>query len=129
MTKEERHQLYRSSVCPGWWPILDRYVPKILSLDPNVQLYIKEKHGVLRIEMSSSLIDIDKHIEIENAAEPASSTVCEYCGRPGKLRTNRSWLSTLCDRCNHLNRKTAASVIQKAEQAWLLAQDESIEDA
>lgn len=80
MDKEARYRLYKGQVWPGWWPILDKYIPIILKEDPDVQLYIKEKYGYLRIEMCSKVISMDRQIELENAAEEASSTVCEISG-------------------------------------------------
>lgn len=119
MEKMKRYDLYNGSVGPGWWDILDRFIPKILEADPNTYLYIKEKFGYLRIEMSSSVIDLQQQIAWENEAEVASSTVCEYCGLPGKHRPNRSWMQTLCDRCNRANSATKRKAIEEAEQRWL----------
>ena len=31
--------------------------------------------------------------------EEMSTTVCELCGSEGKVRANRSWITTLCDEC------------------------------
>lgn len=125
MDKEARYDLYKGAVLPGWWPILDKYLPQLMALDPDCDISIKEKFGVLRIGVFSSKIEIEKQIEIEHAAELTSSTVCEYCGAPGRLRANRSWRQTLCDRCNHLNRHTIGGVIQDAEQRWLKTTDDA----
>lgn len=119
MDKQARHKLYKASVGPGWWPILDRFVPQILEADPEARLYIKEKYGYLRIEMDSRKIDLQQQIAWENEAELASSTVCEFCGRPGKHRPNRDWLQTLCDRCHRGNTATKRKAEAEAEKRWL----------
>ena len=119
MDKEARHQLYKNSVFPGWWPILDKYVPQILELDPNCDLIIKEKYGVLHLQFFSYKISTEKRIEIVNAAELESSTVCECCGQPGKLRTDRCWHETLCDRCAAADHGIRDIAVKAAELRWL----------
>lgn len=119
MNKQERYELYKGSVGPGWWPILDQYIPQILARDPECKPYIKEKFGYLRIEFYSDRIDLQEQIDIENAAELASSTVCEFCGQRGYIRTQRLWMQTLCNRCNKLDSLALRSVAQEAEQRWL----------
>ena len=39
-------------------------------------------------------------MELVRAAEEKSRAICEDCGEPGVLRTDRFWLRTLCDECN-----------------------------
>ena len=121
MNKNERHELYIRSVYPGWWRILDRYIPKILEADPDVYLYIKEKYGYLRIEMASSKIDLQQMIDWENAAEVESSTVCEWCGQPGRIRTDLMWYQTLCDRCADVRGDNGLKriIIEAEELRWL----------
>jgi len=60
-----------------------------------VAAQIKEKFGTLRFYCEgvqepeiSGMIDI---------VEIISGHTCELCGNPGKLRTDRSWIRTLCD--------------------------------
>ena len=119
MDKEARKEIYKGKVYPGWWSILDKYVPVLLAIDPDCNFYIKEKLGVLRLGVVGLLIDTEKAIEIETAAELASSKVCEFCGRPGVLRTNRPWIQTMCDRCAKANSKTLMKIIDETEQQWL----------
>ncbi len=118
MDKKERHDLYRFSTGPGWWPILDLYLPPVWDSDPEAELYIKEKYGLLRIGISSQKIPFDRQIEIEDEAEELSSKICEYCGRPGQLRTDRGWIKTLCDRCA-ADEKAGNEAEKIAEQRWL----------
>ena len=124
MDKKARHKLYKASVYPGWWPILDEYVPKILEADPEAEVYIKEKYGYLRIAISSKKIPLQQQIEWETAAEQASSAVCEFCGAPGKHRPNRAWMQTLCDRCHRGNTATKQKATREAEQRWLETKDD-----
>lgn len=94
----------RECVRSGWWPILDKYVPLILAIDPEAQIEVKEKFGMLRIWVGSETLEdcsvFDPFIE---EAEEASKTVCEICGAPGRLRKGR-WIQTLCDDCAELSK-------------------------
>lgn len=119
MNKNERYNLYRNSVYPGWWGILDKYIPQILAMAPDAELYIKEKYGLLRIDVSSETVNWSTFLEMKYEAEEASATVCEVCGAPGKLRTERDWLQTLCDRCNNADEETKRNIIEEAEKQWL----------
>lgn len=127
MTRNRLYDLYKGTVYPGWWPILDKYVPELLAIDPDCDFYIKEKYGYLRLGVRSPILDWDRVIEIENAAELASSTVCEFCGSPGFCRSERRWMQTLCDRCATADRETMYKVIEEAEQRWMAMQEESNE--
>lgn len=105
-----RHLLYAySQVGKGWWPIIDKYISAILELDPECQFEPKEKFGELRLQaFCSTNCELDKRKEIwrlQEEAEDASMTVCEYCGKAGRLRTEkRSWYLTLCDECDALDK-------------------------
>lgn len=57
---------------------------------------VKEKFGTLRFYVNSSTPFIEGAISV---AESMSGHTCEVCGQPGELR-QRSWLKTLCDKCN-----------------------------
>ena len=57
---------------------------------------IKEKWGILQLEIGNYPDELAKMIE---AAEKASTTTCEKCGAPGSLRDCRGWYHTLCDKC------------------------------
>lgn len=56
----------------------------------------KEKFGTLRFYMTSETDEMEKLI---SEAESASAKTCEYCGKPGTLRT-KGWCFTLCDKCD-----------------------------
>lgn len=120
MDKQEKEKLY-GEVFPGWWDILDKYVPQILAIAPDAELYIKEKFGLLRLNARSKTVDCKEFTEIKNAAELASSTVCEWCGQPGKHRTDRMWYQTLCDRCADARGDNGLKdiITEATEKRWL----------
>ena len=125
MNKKDRYELYRYSVGPGWWGILDRYVPQLMERNPECSLYIKEKYGLLRIYMTGKLIDREAFEKAADAAELESVTVCECCGSPGLLRENLVWMLTLCDHCLEANSEQKCRIEAEAEQRWL---DTALED-
>ena len=55
---------------------------------------VKEKYGVLRVDLRDGFV-----LEAEDLideAEAVSETICEECGRPGRLCTELRWMKTLC---------------------------------
>lgn len=91
-----------ASVGKGWHGLLNKYLPKIYSIDPDCELVVKEKYGTLRIQpyrVSNGVSRSDIYA-IANKAEKASAKICEACGAPGTLRTTDGWWwSTLCAQC------------------------------
>lgn len=85
----------------GWSAIIDRLHRELLVLDREYELLqVKEKLGTLRFyaefrpevrQVCQALID---------SAETESALTCERCGAPGRLRTQRRWQLTLCNRCH-----------------------------
>lgn len=118
MNKQERYELYEYNVYPGWWCILDKYIPQILKMAPDAELYVKEKFGLLRLDARSKTINWPAFIEIKHAVEMESSTVCECCGAPGSIRTNNGWQETLCDRCNSADKDTKNQIIEETKKQW-----------
>lgn len=57
---------------------------------------IKEKYGTLSFYMT---VGTDEMFNLIEKAEDASATICEVCGKTGKLRGN-SWVKCLCDDCD-----------------------------
>ena len=119
MDKQQCYALYKNVVGSGWWPILDKYVPQIIEADPNAELYLKEKFGLLRIAMYSKRISSEQQIAWAMAAELESSIICECCGRPGKIRNERLWIMTLCDACHKGTRVDRSAAEEQAEKHWL----------
>jgi len=103
---------HKYPVGPGWWPLLDDVSAKVKALDPDVRLSFKEKYGTCQIDyITESTEHVDEIFRLTDEAEEVSKTICEFCGQPGQLRENRSWLQTLCDRCadlDPLERRTVA---------------------
>jgi len=56
---------------------------------------VKEKFGTLRFYMTTGSNEMYNLID---EAEKESAKTCEFCGKPGKLRSG-GWLLTLCDEC------------------------------
>lgn len=80
----------------GWEPILRRMMARLSQLPHAPQLtQVKEKWGILRVYISPHT---DEAQAIVDRAEADSKTVCEDCGKPGRLREG-GWLRTLCDDC------------------------------
>jgi hypothetical protein len=63
-----------------WWPRVSQ---------------VKEKYGTLRFYMTSGT---DEMYAITDKAESQSSTICETCGKKGKVR-GRGWYYTRCATC------------------------------
>ena len=87
----------------GWYDLLDQLCTDIekelIKANDDKEEYpfqinqIKEKLGGLRFYISSGN---DKIYDMISAAEKKSYTICEECGKEGKLYEIRGWLSTLC---------------------------------
>ena len=72
---------------------LYRYKPPLKQIEFS---QVKEKLGALRIYTHNSNDEFEGMIDF---AEWLSRTVCEDCGKPGKLRSKGGWLRTTCDKC------------------------------
>lgn len=80
---------------PGWTDLVRRSVLAIRQADPGARIaWIEAKYGSLRIELLEATAEAE---ELALAAETESEGICEVCGRPGRLRDDRTWISTLCD--------------------------------
>lgn len=65
--------------------------------DPGMTIVqVKEKYGTLRIYTNFSYEEIDKLID---RAEHASETICEVCGKEGKLKCENRWYLVRCKDC------------------------------
>ena len=83
----------------GWFDLewrLCEDLEKLVDKDYKL-MQVKEKFGTLRWYSNHNSEEAGKRI---NQAENESSRTCEVCGNPGITRTDRSWLRTLCDKCN-----------------------------
>ena len=116
---------YLNDVGPGWRPLLLDLHEQLIEAGFSYELLQqKEKFGILRVYISVSgeshvTFDLtipgvgtitgqpeqgsstyDRAMELVYAAEEKSRVICEDCGEPGVLRTDRFWLRSLCDECN-----------------------------
>lgn len=91
-----------SGVGQGWIPILDELVEKLTKLGWDKQFaQVKEKFGTLRVYLETYPPEHrEEYYALIRDAEERSATVCEDCGKPGKIRRERGWHRTLCDECN-----------------------------
>lgn len=65
-------------------------------------LEVKEKWGGLRFYVTGTTQEMWDRIT--QAEDVDSYNTCEACGAPGKPRTERSWVLTLCDKCDKKKR-------------------------
>ena len=82
----------------GWFPIIYSACKTLdhcrSELDIRIRVdQIKEKFGTLRFYTTGEPKEGEYAIQ---EAMRLSAEICEYCGHPGKLRTN-GWYSTLCE--------------------------------
>ena len=87
----------------GRFPLIEPILQNIQSYNKDkaeenqiVVYQIKEKWGILQLEIGNYPNELAKMIE---AAEKASESTCEKCGAPGSLRECGGWYKTLCDDC------------------------------
>jgi len=86
---------------PGWWRLICELLDKLQAIEDRDKIgleitQIKEKFGGLRVYTNTST---DEIWELIDKYEAKSFTICEFCGKPGKLRNNHGWYTTLCDEC------------------------------
>lgn len=81
---------------PGWNDIVLNLHNKLVKENPDYFIaQVKEKFGTLRFYTGPMT---EKGWGYVTEAEELSAITCEECGRPGELRTDRSWIQTLCDK-------------------------------
>jgi hypothetical protein len=95
MNHENNHR-HKDQVDPGWQPLIQEFLDFCEQLPYEVTIMqVKEKFGGLRIYMAYSNDEVE---EKKAKLEKKASETCEICGQPGYLRTDRSWIKTLCDK-------------------------------
>lgn len=78
----------------GWRSLVEALIIDLFNLGWNGHLtQVKEKFGGLIFYAEDCT---EAMYDLIQKAEDKSKTVCEACGKPGKLREG-SWLKTLCD--------------------------------
>lgn len=104
MTPDDREYIL-TATGPGWRPLLERLLKKLDALGWDGEVaQVKQKFGTLRFYIGAGSDEIYDAI---SEAERESAKTCEDCGEPGKLRTKRYWLETLCDDCEENAAKRA----------------------
>jgi hypothetical protein len=80
----------------GWTALINELIEKLTEAGWDGQVdQIKEKFGYLRFYISNG---DEKLWAIISEYENKSGTICEMCGKPGKLRQG-VWWKTRCDEC------------------------------
>lgn len=79
----------------GWFPLIKELIEDLIALGWDKQTcQVKEKFGGLRFYINSGSDEIHDRIA---KAENDSYEICERTGKPGKLRNDIGWWTTLCD--------------------------------
>ena len=79
----------------GWYPLIKELIEDLIQLGWNKQVcQVKEKFGGLRFYINEGSNEIHNRI---SKAEKDSYEICEVTGKPGKLRTDIGWYTTLCE--------------------------------
>jgi hypothetical protein len=79
----------------GWNQILKDLITDLIALGWDKQVcQVKEKFGGLRFYIIAGSDQMHARIR---EAERLSYETCEVTGKPGKLRNDLGWYSTLCD--------------------------------
>lgn len=102
--------------CPaGWLPIFERAARQVEQGIAAADIrrwrtsQIKEKFGTLRWYGSGD----EAFYVVASFAEETSADLCQVCGQPGRLRTDRSWILTLCDEHHAIDAAGGGAVIGK----------------
>ena len=89
----------------GWRALVRNCHDELAAAFPDYRFYaIKQKWGVLAFQARPRAGDFTAEElavvhEITEGYGRTSGVVCEWCGRPGSLRSDRPEWLTLCDRC------------------------------
>ena len=83
------------SIGRGWYPLVKELIEDLIKMGWDKQTcQVKEKFGGLRFYINGGSKEIFDRI---SKAENDSYEICEITGKPGVLRTNIGWHTTLCD--------------------------------
>lgn len=84
----------------GWHDLVTKLDAELRTIDPDYTLdQCKEKFGGLRyyVNFSDNCTDFDEADKIICKYEEMSETICDVCGKQGKLRGKDGWLATRCE--------------------------------
>ncbi len=104
----------------GWIGILDAYFEVVDGEMPPTATYelrqVKEKWGTLRIYDASygeTLSSVKAVTDAHRLAEARSLHTCEYCGKRGRYRDRRGYMTVTCD--DHAWQNGAMAVPEEPE--------------
>lgn len=81
---------------------MDKKAKRLLLGNNSINVVqVKEKFGGLRFYIDGGIKGCQKLV---NEYESKSYTICEVCGKEGKVRTGK-WIKTLCDECYKKEKK------------------------
>lgn len=95
----------------GWRGIIEPLIKELAEHDGDI-FQIKEKFGGLRFYYFGGNEDFRKKVD---KAEEKSYTICEYCGKPGRLRYG-GWIKALCD--EHAAERREERLIAEGMDEW-----------
>jgi hypothetical protein len=79
----------------GWYQLIKDLIVDLIELGWNKEVcQVKEKFGGLRFYINEGSDEIHDRI---TEAERQSYEICEITGKPGQLRNDIGWYTTLCD--------------------------------
>ena len=79
----------------GWYPLIKALIEDLIAMGWDKKIcQVKEKFGGLRFYINSGTDEMYDRI---SKAENDSYEICERTGKPGKLRNDIGWYTTLCD--------------------------------
>lgn len=81
----------------GWLAIVRNLILDIIEMGWDKRIFqVKEKFGGLEFYVNRVPNGVLDRID---ETRKLSHSICETCGKSGKLRTDRYWFKTLCDEC------------------------------
>ena len=100
---EDRHlstaetRIQHITVDDGWYDLVDAMCRELHAKSPKTRfLQIKEKFGKLRVYFR---VSDDNASTIKHTYEEKSATICETCGKPGKIEwRDRQFVKAACRR-------------------------------
>jgi hypothetical protein len=79
----------------GWYPLIKDLIEDLVELGWDREVcQVKEKFGGLRFYINAASDEMYDRI---SQAEKESYETCEVTGKPGQLRTDIGWWTTLCE--------------------------------
>lgn len=93
----------------GWFNIINELSDKIEALNntpefeetPIEAVQVKEKYGSLRFYVD--WVTPENVYDWIEETEKASETICEACGKNGKIKRIHGWLKCICEDCENGN--------------------------